>query len=468
MFKLAQAWHQSVPIRIRLTVWYLLSLSTILVAAAIFIHTRIQDGLQAQVDQALELAASQARSSIIEENGKLVFQPSASLDDLSDDFTLSLVAPDGTIWDRVGDDDTAPVLLSATNGHFTFGKNQRRHGQWRIYNQTIPLADGSVLGRLQVAQRFDLDNLLGLLRRHFFLSLPLGLTLAGLGGIFLATRALRPIDQITRTAQAITADGLQQRIHYDGPPDEIGRLAATFDQMLDRLQAGFERERRFAGDAAHELRTPLTALKGQIEVTLSQPRRPEDYQHTLGDLNQQVDRLIRLSNDLLFMTRLDHQMERTQPEAIELNILLAILRDQVRPLAESKAQTLAEVLPPNLAIYGHMDLLIRLFLNLLDNAIKYTPQGGTITLRAEKQPSQVCVSISDTGPGIAPEHLPHLFERFYRGESDRARYANGQPGGAGLGLAIAQEIAHAHGGSLTVRSTPGQGSTFVVCLPLEK
>lgn len=472
MIKLAQAWHQSVPIRIRLTVWYLLSLSTILIAAAIFIHTRIREELQAQVDKALELAAVQARGSIAEENGRLVFQPSASLDDLGADFTLSLVAPDGTVWDRAGYDDEAPILLSSDSGLFTFRKDKHRHGEWRVYNQIMPLAGGAILGRLQVAQRFDIDNVLGMVRRHFFLSLPLGLTLAGLGGIFLASRALRPIDQITRTAQAVSTEGLHQRIHYEGPPDEVGRLANTFDQMLDRLQAGFERERRFTGDAAHELRTPLTALKGQIEVTLSQPRNAAGYQQTLSDLRQQVDRLIRLSNDLLFMARLDHQMQQTRPEAIDLNVLLAILKDQVMPLAESKAQTLIEDLQPDLVVRGHMDLLIRLFLNLLDNAIKYTPGGGTITVRAEKQPHQVCVSIHDSGPGIAPEHFPHLFERFYRVETDRARRPNGQQlqtqGGAGLGLAIAQEIAHAHGGSVTVQSDPGQGSTFTVALPLEK
>jgi heavy metal sensor kinase len=299
-------------------------------------------------------------------------------------------------------------------------------------------------------------------------AVPVALLLAGVGGFFLASRALRPVDRITQTAQSISARDLNERIDYQGPDDEVGRLATTFDRMLDRLQAGFEREKRFTSDAAHELRTPLTALKGRIGVTLGQGRQPTEYQDALRDMETQVDRLIRLSNDLLFIARLGHKERLEQPSDIALDDLIAALLDQVRPLAEAKTISLTGSVPPGLTIRGNMDLLIRLFLNLLDNAIKYTPAGGEVAVTAERQTERLCVHVRDSGPGIPPEQQPHLFERFYRVEKDRARptRAGGSvQGGAGLGLAIAQEIAQAHGGRLQVRSQPGQGSTFTFCLP---
>jgi heavy metal sensor kinase len=293
--------------------------------------------------------------------------------------------------------------------------------------------------------------------------------LAGLGGYFLASRALRPIDDITRTAQAISAGDLSQRLHYQGPPDEVGRLAHTFDSMLDRLQAAFVRERRFTGDAAHELRTPLTALKGRIGVTLSRSRQPAVYQETLRDMEGQVDRLIRLSSDLLFMARLDQGQMRPQLEQIELADFIGAVVDQVRALATAKNITIEEAIPAGLTLPGDMDLLIRLFLNLLDNAVKYTPENGRILTSAAGDSAFVEVAVQDSGPGIAAEHLPHLFDRFYRVESDRTRLTqNGDQGGTGLGLAIAHEIARMHNGRLAVESELGVGTTFVVQLPLTK
>jgi heavy metal sensor kinase len=338
-----------------------------------------------------------------------------------------------------------------------------RHDDVRVYHQPILADDGTVTGWLQIAQDFDRRHTAGLLRTHLCLGVPFALLLAGLGGIFLSSRALRPIDQVTRTAQTINTTDLHQRLNYQGPNDEVGRLAMTFDGMLDRLQAGFERERRFTGDAAHELRTPLTALKGHIGVILNQPRPPDEYVETLHDLEQQVDRLIHLSNDLLFMARLDYRQQQNITELIALNDLLAVLADQVQPLAEAKALTLIRNVEPDLTVRGNMDLLIRLFLNLLDNAIKYTPTDGSITIHAHTADNEIRVAIGDTGAGIPADQIPHLFERFYRAERDRAR-RDAEQGGAGLGLAIAQEIAHLHAGQITVESESGQGTTFTVHL----
>ena len=287
------------------------------------------------------------------------------------------------------------------------------------------------------------------------------LLLAGSGGLILADRALRPIDRITRTAQRIGAGDLAQRLGYRGPPDEIGRLAATFDKMLDRLQAAFVRERRFTADASHELRTPLTALKGRIEVTRSRPRSRTEYDTALNDMGKEVDRLIRLSTDLLFLARLDQGGSRRQPEALNLSHLLEAVIDQVQPLAETKNLSVVKQFPPTLSVRGHPDHLIRLLLNLLDNAIKYTPRGGQVTVQGTNQEKAAEVKISDTGPGIPLEHQPHLFEPFYRVETARSS----SHGGSGLGLTIAYEIARADGGELSVQSQPDQGTTVTVHLP---
>lgn len=454
-----------IPLRIRLTLWYTLSLGLILLLFTTFLYMQVRRSLIAQVDAALNLATNQALIIVGDADGRLAFQNIAQNPDavrnLNDDFVIHLLTQDGSVLDTLSNDNNVPLF----SGQVTVFETLLAEGEpWRVYNQAIRV--GNATGSLQVAQELDpVLATLANLRRQLAWGLPLALLLAGLGGLFLASRALRPIDQITRTAQAISASDLSQRIYYQGPADEVGRLAQTFDAMLDRLQAAFIRERRFTSDAAHELRTPLAALKGRIGVTLSQPRQPAEYVDTLGEMEGQVDRLIRLSSDLLFMARLDQGQFKPQFDRIELADFIGAVVDQVRPLAKAKAITLTEDIPVDLAIRGDFDLLIRLFLNLMDNAVKYTPENGRVTIQARRSAQSIQTAISDTGPGIAAEHLPHLFERFYRIEGDRARRSENGQGGAGLGLAIAYEIARFHGGDLSVQSEVNQGTTFFVQLP---
>lgn len=460
----------AIPLRVRLTLWYTASLALILLLFAAFLYLQLQRSLLSQVDVGLEVVAAQSLANLAAEEGRLSFQAGARNPQvaprLNDDFVIYLLAPDGSVWDQIGRDDDAPLVPSPTAGVVTLvsGDGER----WRMVNQPVGL-DGTS-GWVQVVQELEpVEQTLQSLLRQMLFGLPIAIVLAGIGGFFLAARALRPIDRITRTAQAIDANDLHQRIGYTGPADELGRLAATFDTMLARLDTAFERERRFTGDAAHELRTPLAALKGRIGVTLSQPRPPSAYVETLQEMEQQVDRLVRLSNDLLFMARLEGSQPHQQPEPVDLSDLLAATVDQMRPLADAKSIRVAEAIPGGLVIQGQMDLLIRLFLNLLDNAVKYTPANGQVTVQAQKQPQGVQIAIRDTGPGIAADHLPRLFDRFYRVEDDRTRQwrDNGQ-GGAGLGLAIAHEIVRAHGGTLSAQSEVGQGTTFFVQLPAAK
>ncbi len=456
-----------IPLRLRLTLWYTFSLGFILLLFTSFLYLQVRRSLIDQVDAALNLAANQALINVESLEGKLAFQPAAQNPDtirnLHDDFIIHLLAQDGTVLDILSRDDETPVFSGQSAGFKTQGYSD---DTWRVYRQAIQI--GGEAGWILVAQELELVTAtLDSLQRQIFWGLPLALLLAGVGGYFLASRALRPIDNITQTAQAITASDLGQRIQYQGPADEVGRLAKTFDTMLDRLQVAFVRERRFTADAAHELRTPLTALKGRVGVTLSRSRSPAAYQETLQEMEGQVDRLIRLSSDLLFMARLGQGQYHLQLEQIALAELLGAAIDLIRPLAEAKAIALNENIPDSQSLQGDFDLLMRLFVNLLDNAVKFTPENGRVSLQVETQANDVQITVGDTGPGIAVEHLSHLFERFYRAEGDRARRPDDYgPGGAGLGLAIANEITRFHGGQLLVESQPGQGTTFIVRLPM--
>jgi heavy metal sensor kinase len=464
--RLALRWPGGLTLRARLTLWYVGLLGLSLVLFGGYLYVRVQRSLVAQVDAALQGALTQAMATIEEQDddwpslqetgeGRLV-EPQL----LQTDFAVRLLAPDGRIWQQVGGEQVAPPLLPPSSGYVTIDAGDTH---WRIYTQPIHRLDGRLAGWVQAAQSLaQMQRALASLRTQALLGLPLALLVAGGSGLWLADRALRPIDRITRTAQSIGPNELDRRIAYRGPSDEIDRLAATIDQMLERLATAFVRERRFIADASHELRTPLTALKGRIVVTLDRPRPPEEYQAALRDLEREVDRLIRLSNDLLVLTRLEQGDLPWQPEILNLGDLLAAIAEQLQPLAAAKQVKLLMRCETDLLVSGAADHLIRLFLNLVDNAIKYTPPGGRVTIQAEATASQAYIAISDTGSGIAPEHLPRLFERFYRVTTDRSRDA----GGAGLGIAIAHEIARWHHGSIEAHSGSGHGTTFSVRLPL--
>jgi len=451
-------------VRLRLTAWYVLLLGLTLLLFSAYLHFRLEHSLAVQMDDALQVVASQALALLGEDQGHPAFGTTDAAQTVIRRLTQAgfagrLTAPDGTVWDGFGDAQNVPAGPPRAAG-WTRVEVEEIH--WRGYSQPLEAPAGRSIGWLQIARSLEYsEQASASLFVQIVLSLPLVLGLAAVVGYFLASRALRPIDRITRTAQAMSAHDLTQRIGYEGPDDEVGRLARTFDRMLDRLQAAFERERRFTADASHELRTPLTVIKGRIDVTLSRPRPGQEYAHTLHDVGREADRLIRLTNDLLFLTRLGQRSQPMQPQPVDLSDLLSAIVDQVRPLAEAKVLGLVEEVAPGLRLTGDPDHLIRLFLNVLDNAIKYTPAGGRVTVRAVEESTAVRVTVRDTGPGIPPQHLPHLFERFYRAEADRSR----ETGGTGLGLAVASEIARWHGGTLDVQSEVGQGTTCIIRLP---
>ena len=454
-----------VPIRVRMTLWYVLLLAVTFTVFAIYLMFRFQSSLRATIDASLQVTVSNAIASIDMDDYLNTNRLTLNLTEQSQagnpDFAMRLVSPKSEVWDSSSNAKNISFGEPAEAG-YTTKKGIRNEDEWRVFSQPVLDSNRQTIAWVQGAQSLHSANdAVEDLREQLYLGIPLVLLFAGFGGYFLANRALRPIQQITNIAQEITALDLSRRLAYRGTMDEVGILAETFDQMLERLQSSFARERRFTGDAAHELRTPLTVLKGQIEVTLNRKRNPAEYEMKLQELSAQVERLIRLSNGLLFLSRSDQNQLSFEPDDINLSEWLEVLMEQFQPLAREKGLKIDTNIPGKLLVFGDGDHLIRLFINLVENAIKYAPVGGQITVTAMKKPGETQISIHNTGPDIPPEHLQHLFERFYRVEADRSS----QTGGAGLGLAIAHEIVRLHGGEIEVQSEPGRGVTVRVHLP---
>jgi heavy metal sensor kinase len=303
-------------------------------------------------------------------------------------------------------------------------------------------------------------------RDTFLWAIPVALLLASVGGYFLARKSLEPVAAMATQARGMGAANLHDRLAVLNPRDELGQLAVTFNQLLERLEESFERQKRFMADASHELRTPVAILHGETEVTLSRAdRSPEEYRETLGILKDESQRLARIVDDLFTLTRADAGQYPLQRQSVYLDELAADVMRRARTLAMAKKIALSAAIEPELPIEADEALLRRMLLNLLDNAIKYTPEGGQISLQCRRQRDDYTLSVSDTGTGIPVELQARIFERFFRADKARSR-AEGDSGGAGLGLSIARWIAEAHHGRLELSKSDATGTTFTAWLPV--
>jgi signal transduction histidine kinase len=287
------------------------------------------------------------------------------------------------------------------------------------------------------------------------------------GGVVMLTvgRALQPIDAVTNAALQITrADDLSRRVPLTGPAtDEVGRLVTAFNATLERLEKLFTSQRRFLADVSHELRTPLTAIRGNVDIMRRMKDQPADPE-SLDAIQSEAERMSRLVGDLLMLAQAESGNLPISRNELELDTLLLDVYQQARVLAGNKLTvTLGE--EDQARSYGDRDKIKQVLLNLVSNAIKYTPGGGHVTLGLARVNGWARFTVADSGVGIPPDDLPHIFDRFYRVDKSRTRGA-GTPGGAGLGLSIAKWIAQAHGGRLEVSSQIGKGSCFSLWLPL--
>jgi signal transduction histidine kinase len=305
----------------------------------------------------------------------------------------------------------------------------------------------------------------------------LTLAIALTGGFWLANQALRPVQTITQTARQIGETDLNRRLHLLGR-DELTELGNTFDEMLDRLQAAFTRQKQFTADASHELRTPLTIIDLETSRMLSNRRSVDEYERVLQTIQSENKFMIRLVTNLLALARMDAGQMSLKSEPVELGGLVSEVIERIEPLAKAQRVNLNISELPEITINGDRSTLTQMFTNLVENAIKYTagvaePQVEiSAGMREEAGRSLAWVRVHDNGIGIAPEHQAKLFDRFYQADSSRTRGAGSvgeanepDSSGTGLGLAIAQWIAHAHHGEIKVESAAGRGSTFEVVLP---
>ena len=293
---------------------------------------------------------------------------------------------------------------------------------------------------------------------------PLALVSTLAGGFWLARKALSPVDRMTATAAEITATQLDRRVPEPAAKDELGHLAQTFNAMIARLQRSFDEVRRFTADAAHELRTPLATMRTEAEVALRSPRSPDRDERVLENLLEEIERLTRLVSHLLFLCREDTGIGIGDFRPIRLDEVVSDVCEHMKVAARAKGVDLTIEHAPACEVSGEADRLRQLFFNLVDNAIKYTQTGGKVTVEIQVSSGEVFVTVTDTGIGIAPEHLPYVFDRFYRVDSSRSLETEG----TGLGLAICQSIAEAHAGRLEIVSTPEIGTRLTMVIPLRR
>ena len=305
----------------------------------------------------------------------------------------------------------------------------------------------------------EMDRALGGLTGALFALIPLSLLVTGVSGALQTHRMLRPVRRLTRTAASISAADLSKRLPVIGE-DEFSLLSRTFNGMLERLEHAFEQQRRFAADASHELRTPLTAIKAHASLALSGEKTNVEYYAALDGVNRSSTMMMHIIEDLLLLTRLDADKQQLHLERVPLRKTLAMAVEIISGHEHAPIRWDERTL--HMEVMGDASQLARLFSNLLDNAARHTPLDGCITIHMEEIGDRALVSVTDTGVGIAPEHLPYLCERFYRVDTARSR----KQGGTGLGLAISQGIALAHGGQLEITSAMGEGTTVSVTLPL--
>jgi heavy metal sensor kinase len=292
--------------------------------------------------------------------------------------------------------------------------------------------------------------------------LPVELILSAWGGWLLASRALRPVDEMTAAARRISAEQLGERLHETGTGDELDNLATTLNQMLSRLDVAFSQVKRFSADASHELQTPLTILKGEMELALRSPRTLEEYRETLESALEEVDRISQLVEGLLLLARAEAGVLRMDNQTVDLGEVLEDVCSRLQVVAESRSIDLRRDRIEPVTVQGDRERLQRMILNLVENAIKYTNPPGHVTLSLQSEGQRAVLQVSDDGIGISEDDREQIFRPFYRSADTSSLEVKG----TGLGLSIARSIAQAHGGAIQVESAPGHGSTFQVSIPL--
>ncbi|MGZ5212359.1 MAG: sensor histidine kinase [Actinomycetota bacterium] len=461
----------SLPIRARLTAWYVALLALILLALGMFLVIKLRADLVRGVDRELDARAAQISLGL--QNGC-----EGEFQDVSDASLVGLplgesgaqvVAADGSVIESTGDPVVERPLLTIEQVRRVLDGEQLRSSvtkgsdaePFRVL--AIGLGTEPCNGVMVVAT--SLDAVQSSVHRLIVLLLvtgPVVLAMAGIGGWLLARRALRPVARMTKQAGEIEGAGLDERIDIPGSADELQRLAITLNEMLDRLEQGVQEKKRFVADASHELRTPLAVMSSELDVSLRSSDLDPAAREVLASARQEVQRMNVIVENLLTLARLDEGGLTLLNERADLFEIVRAAVRSVSTVADERDVRIGVRGEP-LPIRGDAQRLDQVVTNLVGNAVKYSEPGTGITVEVERLDMEAICTVTDRGPGIEPELLPHIFDRFVRGDRARSR----PDGGTGLGLAIAREIVEAHGGRIWVASRPGGGALFGFALPAE-
>lgn len=478
-------------VRIRLTVWYsaVLALVLILVSATTYLIVRntsmqrtdaelavladsfvvtFEDELADEAAAGAAALVSAAHQSMIEHRSDsdafAVVDSQGQVLATSNDASLSNVVPNSQAARALSSSEFQSFARNAESEDTSLGTIARP--RFRAYSRHFKAGDKSFV--LVVLHSLHAQNeVLETIRATFAWMILLGLLLAGTGGYFLARKSLAPVLAMGTHARRIGASNLHERLPVQNANDELGQLATIFNDLLNRLDQSFDRQRRFIADASHELRTPLAILRGEAEVAMSQPgRSAEEYLESVRILHEETSRLIKIVEDLFTLSRADAGQYQLSLEEVYLEEVVADCAHSARTLAREKNIELQVDAAAECPVQGDEPLLRRMILNLLDNAIKYTAAGGRVTIACQAGAADCEVHVTDTGGGIPKDLQSRVFERFFRADPARSRTA--REGGAGLGLSIAQWIAQVHHGRLALVQSDTHGSHFAVYLPLHQ
>lgn len=464
-------------VRFRLTLWYVAVLALVLIAFSIGVYALLARSLRDRLDSALrnEARALAAAHERLRSEGKSESEAAATAQEerFFPRQATAIFDADGQLLaekpTRSGKHARLPPLtvLQGDDTYFYTVLEEEEGGNdgRRIAVKRVPDASGKSY-IFAINQPLDrVAEELESMRHILYIAVPLALAMAGLGGWFLARRSLAPVVAMSEQARRISAENLQERLPLANSRDELGKLASTFNELLTRLETSFNQQRRFMADASHELRTPLSVIRTATDVTLGREHREEnEYRDALKIASEQTHRLTRIVEDMFTLARADAGSRTLDESDFYLDELVDETARAAKVLAVSKGINLDLANAPEMPCHGDEGLLRQMLMNLLGNAIKHTPAGGTISMIVERRNGQYQITVADTGSGIPSEAQPHIFERFFRADSARARTEQ-DGGGAGLGLAIARWIAEVHKGRLELLRSDQTGSTFVASLP---
>ncbi len=459
-------WWSRQSVRLRLTVWYAGTLLVLLLLYGGSLFAFVWRGLSHDLDRRLQRDFEIAETMLERTPAGRVRWLGPLHDHVDEELGHQIWAeawsPEGDLLFRSELPDSLALALTPPEwGLETIGRLSLSNSQKiRYYQGPHPI--GGHPATIRVIQSEDpLRQTLARLALIELLALPFAAALAGLGGFALARRLLEPVARMTDRARAITADCLDERLPIHNPDDEFGHLADVFNKTFARLERSFEQLRRFTSDASHELRTPLTAMRSVGEVALREPRDERAYRETIGSMLEEVDRLARLTDNLLTLSRADDGRVALKLEPLDLGAFAREVAADMSLLAEEKGQLLAVEAPETVHVSADRAVLRCAVINLVDNAVKYSPQGSAIRLAVSQRQSAGVLEVIDRGHGIPAEQRECVFERFWRVDQSRSRPG----GGSGLGLAIVRWAVEAHGGDIQLETEEGKGCVFRVTLP---